>query len=170
MASSVSTDTMNPVICIACGLNMTETPKIRRNLGSKHKGSSIEVCERVLRMWKELALAADSQIMNISEEHLRMCRTCFNDYDKFAVKREEVEKKLQGALIKLYLIQGQLGGIVPAGPGTQLSTSTDTQLSTPGRKRPSECAHPVGIQKQVTREEPPLVLSDNTTSPFATVS
>ena len=55
MASSVSTDTMNPVICIACGLNMTETPKIRRSLGSKHKGSSIEVYELVLPMWKELA-------------------------------------------------------------------------------------------------------------------
>ena len=74
------------------------------------------------------------------------------------------------ALVKLYLIQGQLGDIVPAGPGTRLSTSTDTQLSTSGRKRPSECAHPVGIQKQMKGEEPPLVLSDNTTSPFAIVS
>ena len=163
MAGSISRDV---VICVACGVNMTETPKIRRNLGSKHKGCSVEVCERVLRMWKELALAIDSQIVNISEENLKMCRTCFNDYDKFAVKRAEVEKKLQVALVKLYLIQGQLGGTAPTAPGTELSNSTDTQLSTPSRKRPSEFAHPVGIQKQVIREEPPLVLSNNVTSPI----
>ena len=40
---------VNTVVCIACGLNMTETPKIRRN--------SVMVCECVLRMWKELVLA-----------------------------------------------------------------------------------------------------------------
>ena len=62
VAYSVSTVAMNPVICMVCVLNMTEILKIQRNIGSKHKGSSIELCEHVLHTWKELALPTDSRL------------------------------------------------------------------------------------------------------------
>lgn len=155
----------DPVICVACGLDMTETPKIRRNLGPRHKGCSTEVCERVLRTWKELASATQWQILSIPEESLKMCRTCFNDYDKFAVRRAEVEKKLQEALVKLLNLSAD---------STEQSTSAEinsnTQLST-NRKRSSQVAHPAGIQRQVIRQEPPLVITSSATaSPSATVS
>ena len=43
-----------PVICIGCGLDITKTMKIRRNLGTDYKGDDCEAHERVLYLWKEL--------------------------------------------------------------------------------------------------------------------
>ena len=169
MADSSRSGTMNSVICVACGLDMTETPKLRRNLGSRHKGSAIEICERVLITWKELSLTIHGQSLLIPEDSLKMCRTCFNDYDKFAVKRAGIEKNLRTALCKLNLTERQLDSI-GATQTEVVSTNSNTQLLTPSRKRPSEDAHPAGIRKEVSREEPPLVLSNAATSPFASVS
>ena len=42
------------VICVGCGFDLTENPKIRRNLGTNSKGFSADVRERVLELWKDL--------------------------------------------------------------------------------------------------------------------
>ena len=108
--SSVGTSTMNPVVCVTCGLDLKETSKLR-NLGSWHKGCTIEICERVFITWKELtltlALTIHRRSLLIPEDSLKMCRTCFNDYDTFAVKQAGSEKKLQTTLFKLNLAEGQ---------------------------------------------------------------
>ena len=82
---------------------------------------------------------------------------------KFSVKQAKVEKKLQVALGKLYLLQGQFNDTAPTSTERQLSTSTDTQKKT--FKVCSSCR-----EKQVAREEPLLVLSNGATSPFVTKS
>ena len=93
--SSVGTSTMNSVICVTCRLDIKEAQKLR-NLESRHKGCTIEICERVFITWKELtltlALTIHGRSLFIPEDSLKMCHTCFNDYDKFAVKQAGSER------------------------------------------------------------------------------
>ena len=118
--SSVGTSTMNSVVCVTCGLDLKETPKLR-NLGLRHKGCTIEICKRVIITWKELTLILALTIHRwsflIPEDSLKMCRTYFNDYDKFAVKQAGSEKKLRTTLFKLHLA---VSSIVLGGQGQKL--------------------------------------------------
>ena len=57
--SSVRISEMNLVICVACGLGMKETPKLQRNLGSRHKGYS--TASTSFFTWKELSLTIHGQ-------------------------------------------------------------------------------------------------------------
>jgi len=88
------------VFCIGCGLNLTEKAKIRRNLGGDYKGHHNESCEHVLCHWKEL-LKSNGLVLTCSENYLQMCRTCFNNYDKSALKLSALTAKLQDAQEKL---------------------------------------------------------------------
>ena len=72
------------VICVGCGFNLTENPKIRRNLGTNSKRLSADVRERVLELWKDLLTSGIQGNVVILNNNVKMCRTCFNDYDKFA--------------------------------------------------------------------------------------
>ena len=148
---------------------MTETPKVRRNLGPNRKGFSSEVHERVLRTWKELALAIHCEILSrIPEDSLKMCRVCFNDYDKLAIKRAHVEKKLQEALSKLTLAPNS---IEQSEVIRTEATNSNTQLLTPNRKRLLEDSHLVGTQMQVVRQASAITSHEAMiTSPSAIVS
>jgi len=142
-----------PVIrCVGCGLDITGTPKIRRNLGSAYKGDDSEASERVLYLWKEL-LNRQRHEISCSETDLRMCRSCFNSYDKLAIRICAVNQKLVASLEDL-----QLAGY------TRSCTGTDEELpNKEGRKRklsPSEYCRP-----SKRRSKPPVMLSTNSTSP-----
>ena len=143
------------VICAGCGLDLTTTPKIRRRLGETSKGCSSDVRERVLGLWKELVCGIQQNLVILNDK-LIMCRGCFNDFDKCAMKQTELTNKLRVAFTKLNLSEQDEAEIA------------HTESPAPTRKRPSEDGHPAA-QKQVV--EHPLVLPSNeSSSPFATVS
>ena len=93
------------VICVGCGFDLTENPKIRRNLGTNSKGLSADVRERVLELWKDLLTSGIQGNVVILNNNVKMCRTCFNDYDKFAIKQADLKQRLQVALRTLNLSQ-----------------------------------------------------------------
>lgn len=148
---SVRTD--NSMLCLGCGFDLSDTPKIRRNLGTNSKGCSTVVRERVLCLWKDLASRIQQNIV-LDDNNSKMCRRCFNDYDKFAIKKAELDERLQMAIAKL-------------NPPEAVSNTVFPVHSTP-RKRPSEGCQPAA-QKRVVG--PPLVIPSNEqSSPCATVS
>ena len=64
--------------CVACGIDLSSNPKIRRNLGESSKGHSTDVRVRVCGSWIDLA----SKITNTAvliHDNTKMCRNCFND-------------------------------------------------------------------------------------------
>jgi len=100
-----SEQTTLSLICIACGLDMTADPKVRRNLGSNSRGCKSEVPERVLRTWKGFVSAWHAQLSSIADDCLKMCRNCFNEYDKLSNKLADVGQRLQTALVRWGVIQ-----------------------------------------------------------------
>ena len=148
-------DTMNnSVICAGCGLDLTSTPKIRRSLGP-NSNVSADVRGRVMDLWKELASEIQQNMVILSDK-LKMCRTCFNVFDKFAVKKAELFKNLRVALGKFNLY-----------PAEQADRAARTEASVLN-KRPSEECHPAA--RKVVVEQPLLLPSNEPSSPFATVS
>lgn len=81
-------------------LDLTSTPKITSSLGP-NSNVSADVQGRVMDLWKELA--SEIQQNMILSDKLKMCRTCFNVFDKFAVKKAELFKNLHVALGKFNL-------------------------------------------------------------------
>ena len=85
-----------PVICVGCGLDITKTPKIGRNLGTDYKGDDSEAYERVLHLWKELLHQQGHEISCSETANLRMYCSCFNTYNKLAIRICAVSQKLVG--------------------------------------------------------------------------
>lgn len=141
------------LICAGCGLDLTATPKIRRNLGATSKGSSSDVRERVVSLWKELASQIQENLV-ISYDNLKMCRTCFKDFDNFSVKQAELYKNLRVALGKFNL--------------SERDEASHTEPPSLSKKRPSEDGHPAA--KKVVVEQPLVLPGNEPSSPFATVS
>ena len=86
------------MICVACGFDLTSHPKIRRNLRESSKGHSLEVRKRVCGLWIYLASKVTTAPVMI-RNNTKMCRNCFNDYDKYALKFTELKKKLNNAVL-----------------------------------------------------------------------
>ena len=141
-----------PINCVGCGLDITKTPKIRRNLGEEYKGHEREASERVLSLWKEL-LRSQGHEPACSENNLRMCRTCFNSYDKVALSLSVYSEKLKAALNDL---------------NKYASSTTEelnySQLTPPigkeGRKRKPSHSQACGDQSKKHRR-PPVMLPNN---------
>ena len=143
----------NSVICVGCGLDLTSTPNIRRSLGP-NSNVSADVRGRVMDLWKELASEIQQNMVILSDK-LKMCRTCFNVFDKFAVKKAELFKNLRVALGKFNLYPEQ----------AERAARTEASVL---NKRPSEECHPAA--RKVVVEQPLLLPSNEPSSPFATVS
>jgi len=79
---------------LACGIDLSSNPKIRRNLGESSKGHCTDVRVRVCGLWIDLASKMTNTAVLI-HDNTKMCRTCFNNYDKYTLKFEELEKSLE---------------------------------------------------------------------------
>ena len=79
-------------------------------------------------------------------DNTKMCRNCFNDYDKYALKFEELEKKLRNALLKLKWLaaeQNEEHQETEEHNEDQSTSETQhdhTETTTPSRKR--SAGHP----------------------------
>jgi len=138
------------IVCVSCGLDITKTPKIRRNLGADYKGDHSEVRERVLYLWKEL-LQRHGHEITCSESNLRMCRTCFNKYHKLSLDICALSEKLEASLKRL--------------PGYTKRCTEEPCLLRAGRKRrlATQCDSESTRKKCTTK--PPVMLSTDSASP-----
>ena len=69
---------------IGCGVDLTDPTK--RSSASKGSKAAAELRERVLDAWLELV---ESTVV-CSSEQSKFCRTCFNDYNKYAKLKSEL--------------------------------------------------------------------------------
>ena len=146
-----------PINCVGCGLDITKTPKIRRNLGEEYKGHEREASERVLSLWKEL-LRRQGHEPACSENDLRMCRTCFNSYDKVALSLSVFSEKLKAALNDL--------NKYARSTTEELNYSQPTPpIGKEGRKRKPSHSQACGDQSRKRRRPPVMLPNNSATSP-----
>ena len=144
-----------PAICVGCGLDITKTLKIRRNLGTDYKGDDSEACERVLYHWKELWHRQGHEIPCSETADLRMCRSCFNSYNKLAIRICAVSQKLVASL-------EDLAGYTRSCFDTDKESNVLLR-SKEGRKRKPSPGESRGPSRK-RRRRPPVMLSTNSTS------
>ena len=67
--------------CVGCGKDLIDCSKTRKKLGDDSKASDQATRISVLSAWRELA-ANTTNLQECSSLELKMCSSCFNDYDK----------------------------------------------------------------------------------------
>lgn len=151
------------VLCVGCGLDLTEKPKIRRNLGPSYKGDNIEARKRILKVWKDFVSDRGYCIV-ATEDELRMCRSCFNEFDKLAVRLLNIHEKLKVALPRSLEMN-----IICSTNGTEDTQPSQnlTESLTPSRKRGSDETDSAPSQKRMSNQ--PQLLTNGATSPAAMV-
>ena len=96
MASSVS-------LCVGCGKDLTECSKTRKKLGDDSKASDQATRISVLSAWRELAAntANLQECISVDGSQLKMCSSCFNDYDKLVKLKKKITSNIIAAAEKL---------------------------------------------------------------------
>ena len=114
-------------------------------MGTNSKGLSADVRKCILELWKDLLTSGIQGNVVILNNNVKMCCTCFNDYDKFAIKQPDLKQRLQVALQTLNLSQL-----------SEQDSAINDEPSVITRKRLSGDGHPAA-QKQMVEWRPSSV-------------
>ena len=101
-----------------------------------------------------------------SDDDLRMCRSCFNDYDKVSLKIAVLNEKFKLAAVKLSKFLSQADPQLSQYNSEYSLESMESSTQNSSRKRTLEGCSPAA--KRVI--EPPLLLPNNSTSPSVLAS
>ena len=83
--------------CCACGKDLSSCAKERRSLDGDTR-APLEPRKRVISVFKELSSIL--QASNMASAPGKICRTCFEKYNKYSLLKEELLNKLSVALDK----------------------------------------------------------------------
>ena len=154
---------MSIVLCVGCGFDLTEHPKIRRILGSSYKRDNNEVRSWILKVWKDFVSDRGYRIV-ATEDELRMCRSCFNKFNKLAICLLNIYEKFSVALPRS--LEMNIICSTNRTEDTQASQNC-TESLTPSRKKASDEADSAPSQKRMSNQ--PQLLTSGASSPATVV-